>query len=106
MIVLKPFRNKYQQNGNDQPCEGSINELKDTAFTKKYEPHQEEHIEVGEYLKSAVYGGVDSVINILTVILGGVASNSLPSSILAIGIATLFGDGIGMGLGDYLSAKS
>jgi vacuolar iron transporter family protein len=53
-----------------------------------------------------VYGGVDGVINILTVILGGIASNSLPNHILAIGIATLVGDGVCMGLGDYLSAKS
>jgi hypothetical protein len=57
-------------------------------------------------LKSAVYGGLDSVINSLTIILGGIASNSLPSHILAIGIATIVGDAFGMGLGDYLSAKS
>jgi vacuolar iron transporter family protein len=57
-------------------------------------------------LKSAVYGGVDGVINILAVILGGIASNSMPSHILAVGIAALVGDGVGMGLGDYLSAKS
>jgi VIT1/CCC1 family predicted Fe2+/Mn2+ transporter len=57
-------------------------------------------------LKSAVYGGLDSVVNTLTIILGGIASNSTPSAILAVGIAALFGDGLGMGLGDYLSAKA
>jgi VIT1/CCC1 family predicted Fe2+/Mn2+ transporter len=57
-------------------------------------------------LKSAVYGGLDSVVNSLTIILGGVGSNSLPSHILAIGVAALIGDGLGMGLGDYLSAKA
>jgi len=57
-------------------------------------------------LKSAVYGGLDSVINTLTIILGGIASNSAPSHILAIGVAALIGDGFGMGLGDFLSAKA
>jgi VIT1/CCC1 family predicted Fe2+/Mn2+ transporter len=57
-------------------------------------------------LKSAVYGGLDSVINSLTIVLGGVGSNSQPFNILAIGIATIVGDAFGMGLGDYLSAKS
>lgn len=72
-----------------------------------YQPtHEEYHISSGEYLKSAVYGGMDGVINCLAVIIGGIASGSLPIEILAIGLSVIIGDGIGMGLGDYLSAKS
>ena len=42
----------------------------------------------------------------MAVILGGIASGTSPIHILAIGVSVLVGDGIGMGLGDYLSAKA
>jgi hypothetical protein len=57
-------------------------------------------------LKSAVYGGTDGVINSLAVIIGGIASGTLPRQIIAICLSVIIGDGIGMGLGDYLSAKA
>lgn len=57
-------------------------------------------------MKSSVYGGLDGVVNTLTVIIGGIASGAHPSAILAIGISVMIGDGLGMGLGDYLSAKA
>ena len=57
-------------------------------------------------MKSIVYGGLDGTVNTLAVILGGIASGAEPSSILAIGISVLIGDGLGMGLGDYLSSKA
>ncbi len=49
---------------------------------------------------------MDGVINCLAVIIGGIASGSLPKEIISIGLSVVVGDGIGMGLGDYLSAKS
>lgn len=57
-------------------------------------------------MKSAVYGGMDGVINSLAVIIGGIASGSSPHAIIGIGLSVVIGDGIGMGLGDYLSAKA
>ncbi len=53
-----------------------------------------------------MYGGSDGVINCLAVIIGGIASGTLPGQIIAISMSVVIGDGIGMGLGDYLSAKS
>lgn len=49
---------------------------------------------------------MDGAVNTLAVILGGIASGAEPSSILAFGISVMIGDGLGMGLGDYLSAKA
>ena len=57
-------------------------------------------------MKSTVYGGLDGVVNTLTVIIGGIAAGASAASILAIGISVMVGDGLGMGLGDYLSAKA
>jgi len=53
-----------------------------------------------------VYGGSDGVMNCLAVIIGGIASGTVPGQIIAISMSVVIGDGIGMGLGDYLSAKS
>jgi hypothetical protein len=68
--------------------------------------HSEEHVEVGEYLKSFIYGGLDGTINILVVIITAVFSNMSNSKIVAMAVAISIGDAIGMGLGDYLSYRS
>jgi VIT1/CCC1 family predicted Fe2+/Mn2+ transporter len=58
-------------------------------------------------LKSFIYGGLDGTVNTLTIIVGGIASGTMDSiTIMRIGIAAMIGDGIGMGLGDYLSGKA
>lgn len=71
-----------------------------------FETHKENHISSGEYLKSLVYGGLDGCINTLIIILSGVSSNTSANKVLVFCIAAIVGDGIGMGLGDYLSARS
>ena len=53
-----------------------------------------------------IFGGLDGAVNTLAVILGGISSGATPAQILAFGISVLVGDGLGMGLGDYLSTKS
>lgn len=57
-------------------------------------------------MKSFIYGGLDGTVNTLTIIVGGIASGTHPGIIMAIGISAMVGDGLGMGLGDYLSAKA
>ena len=57
-------------------------------------------------MKSSIYGGLDGVVNTLTIILGGIGSGSSAYAIMAVGISVLFSDGMGMGLGDYLSSKA
>jgi hypothetical protein len=66
--------------------------------------HSEDHIDAGEYLKSLVYGGLDGCINTLLIILSGVSSGEPSYRIFTLCICAIVGDGIGMGLGDYLSA--
>jgi VIT1/CCC1 family predicted Fe2+/Mn2+ transporter len=76
------------------------------AIHQEDEKHKEEHIQAGEYLKSLVYGGLDGCINTLIIVLSGVSSNTSAAKILAFCISAVVGDSIGMGLGDYLSARS
>jgi vacuolar iron transporter family protein len=63
-------------------------------------------VDAGELLKSIVYGGLDGAINTLVIILTAIAGATPASKIVAFCAAAIVGDGIGMGLGDYLSARA
>ena len=67
---------------------------------------EEKHINAGEYIKSAVYGGLDGLITTLSVALSGIGSGLAPGYILAFGLASLIGDAISMAVADYLATKS
>lgn len=67
------------------------------------EEHQHEQ---GQYIKSAVYGGLDGIVTTFAVV-AGVAGASLSAGIvLILGFANLLADGLSMAIGDYLSTKS
>ncbi len=67
------------------------------------ERHQHEH---GQYVKSAVYGGLDGIVTTFAVV-AGVAGASLSAGVvLILGFANLIADGLSMAIGDYLSTKS
>jgi DNA damage-binding protein 1 len=53
-----------------------------------------------------VFGGLDGCINTLLIILTGVSSGTTANQIFILCVCAIVGDGIGMGLGDYLSARS
>ncbi len=67
-----------------------------------YEKHQTE----GKYLKSIIYGGIDGIITMFSVIAGVTGANLAIGIVLILGFANLIGDGLSMGIGDYLSSKS
>ena len=69
----------------------------------KLAPHKEGHANVGDTLKSAVYGGLDGMITTYSVVMAAFGANLAPVIVLAMGIANLIGDGLSMALGDYLS---
>ena len=73
------------------------------AHHKKTSEH---HNSAGEYVKSAVYGGLDGLCTTLIIALSGVGNEATPSTILALGVASMIGDGLGMGIADYLGTKS
>lgn len=64
------------------------------------------HKSGGEYLKSAVYGGLDGIITTFAVVAGVAGASLSVGIILILGFANLLGDGISMAIGDYLSTKS
>lgn len=67
------------------------------------EQHQQEQ---GKYLKSIVYGGLDGIITTFAVVAGVKGAELAGVIVLIMGLANLLGDGLSMGMGDYLSTKS
>jgi len=66
----------------------------------------EQHNVSGQYLKSAIYGGMDGIITTFAVV-AGVAGASLNAGVvLILGFANLIADGLSMAIGDYVSTKS
>lgn len=67
---------------------------------------QQTDVELSEHLKAAVYGANDGIITTFAVV-AGVAGASLPISVvLILGLANMVGDGISMGLSNYLGERS
>jgi len=67
---------------------------------------QEYHPDSGDFIKSLVFGGLDGIVTTFSVVCT-VAGASLNNNIvLVMGFANLVGDGIAMGLGDYLSEQA
>jgi len=66
----------------------------------------EHHSEQGQYLKSAVYGGLDGTITTFAVVAGVAGANLSAGVVLILGFANLIADGLSMAIGDFLSTKS
>lgn len=67
---------------------------------------EQQHIKAGEYIKSAVYGGLDGLITTLNIALSGIGLGYTAGIVVALGLASLIGDGISMAVADYLATKS
>lgn len=70
-------------------------------------PSEESHQDgAGQYIKSAVYGGLDGIVTTFAVVAGVAGAQLTPGVVLILGFANLVADGLSMAVGDYLSTKS
>lgn len=73
------------------------------------ELHEKKHDEIhsyGDYIREAVLGGIDGIVTTLAVV-ASVEGANLPVGVMIIlGTANLLADGLSMGIGNYLGAKS
>jgi len=58
------------------------------------------------YIGDVVYGANDGLITTFAVVAGVTGGGLSPRSMLIIGVANLFADGLSMGVGNYLSIRS
>jgi VIT1/CCC1 family predicted Fe2+/Mn2+ transporter len=60
----------------------------------------------GQYIKSIVYGGLDGIITTFAVVASIAGAGLEVGVVIIMGFASLFADGISMGMGDFLSSKA
>jgi len=58
------------------------------------------------YLRDIVYGANDGIITTFAVVAGVTGGALSPRTIIVVGVANLFADGLSMGVGNYLSIRS
>lgn len=63
-------------------------------------------ITLEQYLGEFVYGGIDGCITTFAVVAGAVGAGLESSTIIILGFANLFADGLAMSIGAYLSVKT
>jgi len=79
---------------------------KDTVAAHNAKSTQENHSAQGQYIKSAVYGGLDGIITTFAVVAGVAGAELAAGVVLILGFANLIADGLSMAIGDFLSTKS
>lgn len=78
--------------------------------THRREAHAQTKLQ--EYLRQIVYGGNDGIVTTFAIVAGfaGAAADGVAQigglAVLVFGLANLFADGVSMGLGEFLSARS
>ena len=68
--------------------------------------HSENHSQVGGYIKSIVFGGLDGIITTFAVVAGAAGGGLSVDVILILGFSSVFADAVSMGVGDALSTKA
>ncbi|NCS97445.1 MAG: hypothetical protein GW762_02560 [Candidatus Pacebacteria bacterium] len=63
-------------------------------------------LENQQFIKPAVFGATDGIITTFAVVASVAGAGLSPSIVLIMGIANMLGDGVSMGLGDYLGERS
>ena len=80
--------------------------LKESIKVHNKRDASEKHKSGGNLIKSAVFGGLDGICTVFSIISGGFGSNMTVFVILILSLSTLIGDAIAMSVGDYLGTKS
>ena len=58
------------------------------------------------YIRDIIYGANDGIITTFAVVAGVTGGALSPATVLIVGVANLFADGLSMGVGNYLSIRS
>ena len=58
------------------------------------------------YIRDVIYGANDGIITTFAVVAGVTGGALSPTTVLIVGVANLFADGLSMGVGNYLSIRS
>ena len=68
--------------------------------------HEEPTLAQGRYAKPFVFGALDGLATIFALVAGSVGADLASGSLLAVGVGNLIAGALGMGIGEYVSAKA
>jgi len=87
---------------------GDTDASREAHVRKNCSGHQEkeEHDSSGEFVKAAVFGGLDGILTSFGVVAGAVGGGLPSNVILIVGFSNLIAGAISMGCGEYLSNKA
>lgn len=68
--------------------------------------HSEPHGTAGRYLREVVFAASDGLVTTFAVVAGAAGAHLDPFIVIILGVANIIGDGISMGLGEYLGSTS
>jgi len=71
-----------------------------------HEGAQETHDGAGEYIKAAVFGGLDGILTSFAVVAGAAGGQLVANVVLIVGFSNLVAGALGMGVGEFLSDKA
>eukprot|EP01117_Protostelium_nocturnum_P011260 TRINITY_DN4090_c0_g1_i1.p1 TRINITY_DN4090_c0_g1~~TRINITY_DN4090_c0_g1_i1.p1 ORF type:complete len:272 (-),score=81.96 TRINITY_DN4090_c0_g1_i1:185-1000(-) len=95
---------------NNRSRSNSRTRLIDTeygAINIPINPHSEQHKSSGQFVKSAIYGGLDGVASIFVSIAAVAGQKDVGVGLaLVFGLAKLFAGGLSMGIGDWLATSA
>ncbi|MBI4059427.1 VIT1/CCC1 transporter family protein [Candidatus Microgenomates bacterium] len=60
----------------------------------------------GRYIGDFVYGASDGIVTTFAVVAGATGASLVPSIVVILGLANIFADGVSMGAGNFLGARS
>ena len=110
----KKIKNAYAN--KDQTASKSIHEKKlkmkneytsvDTQATQHSIQEDKHKGDAGDFIKSIIFGGLDGIITLFAIVASISGSDLNVETVLVLGFAKLVGDGISMGVGDFLSEKA
>ncbi|ETO31266.1 hypothetical protein RFI_05854 [Reticulomyxa filosa] len=85
----------------------SINSTTNEIEEKGYKTTSEEnHKNLGEIVKSVVYGGLDGIITTFAIVSSVHGANLPQAVVLVVGFANVIANAFSMGIGDYLSESA
>lgn len=106
MNELRIAKNSYEYRSVDidhTDDESAAEGEKSTEHTTSETKHKGD---AGDFIKSIIFGGLDGIITLFAIVASISGSNLDVETVLVLGFAKLVGDGISMGVGDFLSEKA
>ena len=104
----KKIKSAYKKGDNEESKNLHVSKTNNySSGGTRFEISDEKHKgEIGDFMKSIIFGGLDGIITLFAIVASISGSDLQAAVVLVLGFSKLVGDGISMGMGDFLSEKA